>query len=60
MGELVISKKNEIIEKYFTITVSEEELAIIHMALIRGLNSSNAYFREGCERLLKKTLGEVL
>ncbi len=41
------------------IKLSEEELAAIHMALMRGMNSSNAYFREICEKLLQKFLSNV-
>jgi len=35
---------------------SEEELGILQMALIRGIASSNQYFRENCEKLLPKVL----
>lgn len=37
-------------------TFTEEELNIIHIALMRGMTSSNQYFRERCERLLHKIL----
>ncbi|MEM2087185.1 MAG: hypothetical protein QXF52_00760 [Thermoproteota archaeon] len=41
------------------IKLSEEELAVIQMALMRGMSSSNAYFREMCEKLLKKFLDNM-
>jgi hypothetical protein len=41
------------------ITLSEEELAVIQMALMRGMNSSNAYFKEQCEKLLQKILSRM-
>lgn len=50
MTELVMANKN------ISITLSEEELTTIHMALMRSMNSSNAYFRERCEKLLQKML----
>jgi len=41
------------------VTLSEEELATIQMALMRGMNSSNAYFRRQCEKLLQKILSNM-
>jgi len=41
------------------IMLSEEELATIQMALMRGMNSSNTYFREQCEKLLQKILSRM-
>jgi hypothetical protein len=50
MTELVMEKEN------LTIVLSEEELATVQMALMRGMKSSNPYFRESCEKLLQKML----
>lgn len=41
------------------IKLSDEELAVIQMALMRGMNSSNAYFKEMCEKLLQKLLSNM-
>lgn len=54
MTEMLVSRKR------VTLVLSEEELAILHMALMKGTNSSNAYFREGCEKLLQKMLEKPL
>lgn len=53
MAELAVESRG------VAIKLSEEEFAVIQMALMRGMNSSNAYFREICEELLKKFLSSI-
>lgn len=45
--------------KRLSLHFSEEELGIIAVALTRGGNSSNPYFKEKCEELLHRILEDI-
>lgn len=48
-----------LVEDRSSVAMSEEELAVLQMALMRSMNSSNPYFKEGCGRLLYKVLDRM-